>query len=223
MATEKAMKDDLGLSFVHTEKAVLMEGMIGPHSNLVGRSLVELNFRQQYGVIIVALHREGENQRDNFQNLKLEVGDTLLLEGSKERMNELFSNDDFINLSEAKPAQKPLPSTPGYRSSRSWVAMLALVLVVVQGAFDQVPFEWVALGAALLVVMGGCLKKDEVYQAIEWRIIVMIIGTLGLGVAVSPVHLLAHVLGHLLVKHLLGLRELVLSGIATPLGKQLGA
>jgi di/tricarboxylate transporter len=184
-ATEKAMKDDLGLSFVHTEKAVLMEGMIGPHSNLVGRSLVELNFRQQYGVIIVALHREGENQRDNFQNLKLEVGDTLLLEGSKERMTELFSNDDFINLSEAKPAQKPLPSTPGYRSSRSWVAMLALVLVVVLGAFDQVPFEWVALGAALLVVMGGCLKKDEVYQAIEWRIIVMIIGTLGLGVALD--------------------------------------
>lgn len=184
-ATEKSMKEELGLSFVHTEKAVLMEGMIGPHSPLVGRSLVEVNFRQQYGVIIVALHREGENQRDNFQHLKLEVGDTLLLEGSKERMNELFSNGDFINLSEVKPAKKPEPSSPGYRANRSWVALLALALVVILGAFEQMPFEWVALGAALLVVIGGCLKKDEIYEAIDWRIIVMILGTLGLGVAMD--------------------------------------
>ena len=184
-ATETLMKEQLGLSFVHTEKALLMEGMIGPHSSLVGRSVVEVNFRQQYGVLIVALHREGENQRENFEHLKLEVGDTLLLEGSKERMNELFADGGFINLSEVKPKAKPQSSAPGYRADRSWVALLALTLVIVLGAFDQIPFEWVALGAALLVVVGGCLKKEEIYQAIDWRIIVMILGTLGLGVAMD--------------------------------------
>lgn len=182
---EKVMRDDLGLRFVHTEKAMLMEGMIGPHSSLVGHSLVEMNFRQQHGVLIVALHREGQNQRDSFQHLKLEVGDTLLLEGSKERLTELFASGDFINLSEVEPAQKPLPSAPDYRADRSWIALLALVLVVVLGAFESLPFEWVALGAALLVVLGGCLKREEIYQAIDWRIIVMIIGTLGLGAAMD--------------------------------------
>jgi di/tricarboxylate transporter len=184
-ATERVMKEDLGLSFVHTEKAMLMEGMIGPHSSLVGHSLVELNFRQQHGVLIVALHREGENQRDAFQHLKLEVGDTLLLEGSRERLTELFASGDFINLSEAEPDGKPPASSTDYRADRSWIALLALVLVVVLGAFESIPFEWVALGAALLVVAGGCLKRDEVYHAIDWRIIVMIIGTLGLGAAMD--------------------------------------
>lgn len=240
--TEALMKEQLGFSFVHTEKAVLMEGMIGPHSTLVGRSVVDVNFRQQYGVIIVALHREGENQRDNFQRIKLEIGDTLLLEGSKERMTELFASGGFINLSEVKPKPKPQPSTPGYRANRSWVALLALALVIVLGAFDQIPFEWVALGAALLVVIGGCLTKDEIYQAVDWRIVVMILGTLGLGVALDRtgaaktiVHGLMSVIGawdkRLIVSAVLLLTIILtellsnnaVAALLTPLAIQLGA
>lgn len=202
---EQKLKTELGLAYVHTEQAVLMEGMIGPQSDLVGRSLVNINFRQQYGVLIVALHREGENQRENFEHLKLEVGDTLLLEGSKERMKELFESEDFINLSEVKPQRKPAAANAaagGPAENRCWVAMLALGLVVVCGAYDAVPFEWVAMGAALLVVLGGCLTKDEIYDAIEWRIITMIIGTIALGVAMdrsgaakSIVHSMLSVIG----------------------------
>jgi di/tricarboxylate transporter len=183
---EASVKAELGLTYVHTEKAVLREGMIGPHSSLVGRSLVEVNFRQHYGIIIVAMHRAGENQMENFARTRLEVGDTLLLEGSRERMNELFASRDFINLSEVQPPGQPVPvAAPAFRVNRSWVALLALVLVVVLGAIDTLPFEWVALGAALMVVGGGCLNKEEIYQAIDWRIIVMILGTLGLGIAME--------------------------------------
>ena len=185
-ALEATAKTELGLIYVHLEKAMLMEGMIGPQSSLMGRSLVDINFRQQFGVLIVALHREGENQRDNFERIKLEVGDTLLLEGSKERMTELFASGDFINLSEvkAKGSVESSPQDQG-RKGRSWIAMLALAIVVVAGALEPIPFEWVALGAALMVVLGGCLKKDEIYQAIEWRIITMIIGTIALGIAMD--------------------------------------
>lgn len=185
-STEAMITSQLGLSYIHTEKAVMMEGMIGPHSALIGRSLVEINFRQHYGVLIIALHREGENQRADFERVRLEVGDTLLLEGSKERMSELFNSGDFINLSEVKP--KPVvrkDDAVNYRASRSWVALLALLLVIVLGTFNSIPFEWVALGGALLVVGGGCLRKNEIYEAVDWRIIVMILGTLGLGLAMD--------------------------------------
>jgi di/tricarboxylate transporter len=191
-----AAKSELGLSYVQTEKAVLMEGMLGPHSNLVGRSLSELNFRQQYGLLILALHRQGENLRENFEKVRLEVGDTLLLEGSSERMKQLFAEKDFINLSQ--------PKAEDFRQKRAWVAMLALLLVVVLGAMDNVmPFEWVALGAALLVTLGGCLEKEEIFHAVDWGIITMILGTLGLGLAMDKtgaaktiVHGLIGVVGH---------------------------
>lgn len=186
------VKSELGLTFVHLEKAMLMEVMIGPHSNLVGNSLAEISFRQQYGVVIVALHREGVNQRENFQSLKLEVGDTLLLEGSRERMNELFTHRDFINLTEVSKQRRKTTAVPNPhavvakkpRTHRSWVALLALAGVVVLGA-TPLPFEWVAMGAALLVVSGGCLSKDEIYDAVDWRIVTMILGTLGLGIAMD--------------------------------------
>jgi di/tricarboxylate transporter len=189
---EAQMKSELGLTYVHSEKAILMEGLIGPQSQLIGRSIAAINFRQQYGVLIVALHREGENQREKFERLKLDVGDTLLLEGSQERMSELFASRDFINLSEVKPKAKPAPAAEAapqatYRVNRSWIALLALALVVGLGA-TSLPFEWIALGAAVLVVAGGCLKKDEVYQAIEWRVLIMILGTLALGVAMHRTH-----------------------------------
>ncbi len=184
---ERMVKKELGLTFVQTGKAVLMEGMIGPNSNLVGRSLAEINFRQHFGVLIVAIHREGENQRENLAKLRFEVGDTLLLEGSQERMTELFAGSGFINLSEVKRE----PDDPGVRADaaprlhRRWVAAAALLSVVILGATEWLPFEWVALGGALLVAIGGCLKKDEVYRAVDWGIISMIIGMLGLGVALK--------------------------------------
>jgi di/tricarboxylate transporter len=56
---------------------------------------------------------------------------------------------------------------------------------MVFGAKDFIPFEWVALGAALLVVLGGCLENDEIYQAVDWKIIIMILGTLALGEALD--------------------------------------
>lgn len=171
-------KAELGLSYVHTEKATVMEGMIGPKSSFVGQSLRELNFRQQYGLIVLAMHRQGENLRENFEKVPLEVGDTLLLEGSAERMKQLFAEQAFINLSE--PKQQTV-----YRRGRQWIALLALLAVVVLGSMDFVAFEWVALGAALLVCVGGCLEADEIYRAVEWRIIVMILGMIGLGAAMD--------------------------------------
>jgi len=231
-----ASKSGLGLSYVQTEKAVLMEGMLGPHSRLLGHTLGELNFRQQYGLIILALHRQGENLRENFEKVRLEVGDTLLLEGSSERMKQLFADRDFINLTQQKPV------TP-YRRSRAWIAITALVGVVVLGAIDNfMPFEWVALGAALMVTIGGCLKTDEIYHAVDWGIIAMILGTLGLGLAMDRtgaaktiVHSLMSVIGgwdHRIIVSAVLLLSILLTellsnnavaALLTPLAIELGA
>ena len=80
---------DLGLDHVRTESAVLMEGIVGPDSRLAGHSLKELNFRQRFGVVILAIHRRGENLRDRFEEVKLAFGDTLLVQGPVDRMSEL--------------------------------------------------------------------------------------------------------------------------------------
>lgn len=173
--------DELGLEGVQTESAVLMEGILGPDSSLVGKSLAEIKFRQQFGVIILAVHRKGRNLREQFEDTKLAFGDTLLVQGSAEKMRRLFEQPDFINLS--------APTTKEFRVNKAPWAIGALIVFVLLGALggfgvvDKIPTVQLALGAVLFVLVTGCLDPKEAYAAVDWRIIFLIMGMLGIGMA----------------------------------------
>lgn len=175
--------DDFGLEGIHTESAVLMEGILGPDSSLVGKSLKQTNFRQEFGVIILAVHRRGKNLREHFEDAKLVFGDTLLVQGSAEKMRRLFEQRDFINLS--------APTTQTFRTRKAPLAVAALVVFVLLGALggfgliEKIPTVQLALGAVIFVLLTGCLEPKEAYEAVDWRIIFLIMGMLGIGLALE--------------------------------------
>ncbi len=168
---------ELGLDRLRTESAVLMEGIVGPESRLVGHSLRELNFRQRFGVLILAVHRRGVNLRDRFENVKLAFGDTLLIEGPKDRVSDLFAEKDFVNLS--KPKDRPL------RRTKAPIALGALLIFMAGGATFPAYIPILAVGAVLLTLMTRCIDPAEAYEAVEWKVIFMIFGMLGLGMALQ--------------------------------------
>lgn len=168
---------ELGLGRVKTESAILMEGIVGPDSRLVGKSLKALNFRQRFGVLILAVHRRGTNLRNRFEDVKLQFGDTLLVEGPVERMNALFSEKDFVNLS--KPKERPL------RREKAPIVLGALLLFMIGGALKPELIPVLALTAVLIVLFTKCLEATEAYEAVEWRVIFMIFGMLGIGLALQ--------------------------------------
>jgi di/tricarboxylate transporter len=172
-----ANQEDLGLESVRTESAILMEGIIGPQSTLVGKSLKKLDFRQRYGVIILAVHRRGVNLREQFENVELAFGDTLLVEGPPEKMNRLFGEKDFINLS--KPRHSP------YRRSKAPIAMVSLILFMVLAALGVLPIATLAVSAVLLTLLTRCIDPQEAYSAVDWRVIFLIFGMLGVGKAME--------------------------------------
>ncbi|MDP0490168.1 MAG: SLC13 family permease [Verrucomicrobiota bacterium JB023] len=180
---EVTVGDDLGLEGIQTESAVLMEGILGPDSSLLGKTLKELKFRQRFGVIILAVHRRGQNLRERFEDERLAFGDTLLVQGSAEKMRRLFEQRDFVNLS--------APSTQEYRRGKAIWAILAVVAFVVLGALggfeviEKIPTAVLALGAALFVVALRCVDAQDAYEAVEWRIILLIMGMLGIGLALD--------------------------------------
>ncbi len=169
-------QEALGLTNVETRSAVLMEGIIGPQSSMVGRTLQQLNFRQKYGALILAVHRQGHNLREKFENVRLAFGDTLLVQGPAEGIHRLMEERDFLSLSE--------PKQQSYRRSRAPIAIAAIVLVVALATF-KVPVVLLAILAAIAVVLFRCVDAAEAYQAIEWKVIFLIIGMLTVGVAVE--------------------------------------
>lgn len=170
-------EEDLGLVNLELREARILEGIIGPHSSMIGKSLSQMNFRQKYGAIILAVHRQGENLQTNFKNLKLAFGDTLLVEGPANGINRLSEEKDFVSLTESKQRK--------FRQTRAPIAIATLVLVVVLAAFKVMPIAALALLAAVFVVLCGCLSPEDAYKAIDWKILFLIFGMLAIGFAVE--------------------------------------
>ena len=162
---------------IAAQNTAVMEAIVGPQSRFVGYRLADLNLRRQYGVYILAVHRQNENLLGNFEQVRLAFGDTILLEGPPDGLKRLFEQAAFVSLSE--PTEQPL------RRDKAWIAVTALVLVIVLATFEVLPISGLALIATTAVIAFGCLDADEAYGAIRWQLIMLIFGSLALGRAME--------------------------------------
>ncbi len=195
VAGVKAIKEMPGVTFqseaelgeaAAPREAVLMEGIIGSRSGFVGKTLRELNFRQRYGVLILAVHRQGENLREQFEDVRLAFGDTLLVQGPAEGIHRLMQERDFLSLTE--------PKQRAFRRQKAPLAIAAIIAVMTLAAFNVFSITVLALVAAVLVILTRCLDVEEAYESIEWPLLFIIFGMLALGQAMETTgaaHLLA--------------------------------
>ena len=177
---------ELGVATTGEHEAVLMEGILGSRSTFLGKTLRDLNFRKQYGVHILAVHRQGENLREHFEDVELDFGDTLLVQGPAEGIHRLMQERDFLSLTE--------PTQRAFRRHKAPLAIMASGSVIVLGALHVLPIAALALIAAIFVVLTRCLDIEEARAAVEWRILYMILGMLALGTAMETTgaaHLIA--------------------------------
>jgi len=186
---EISPKAELGLELVGSQKAAVVECVIGPYSSLVSRSIRQMNFRRRYGVLVLAVHRKGVNLREDFADVKLRYGDTLLVEGPEAAINELRGGRDFLLLLDVPHEAK--------RRRKQWAAVGAVALVVALAALNVMPIAALAVLGAVFVVIARCLDTEEAYEAVEWKILFLIFGMLALGVALEKTkgaELIAHAL-----------------------------
>lgn len=180
-------KVELGVEVVGAEKAIVAECVVGPHSSLIGRSIRQMNFRRRYGVLVLAVHRQGVNLRKDFADVRLQYGDTLLVEGTESAVRELREGRDFLLLLD-------VPHTPK-RRRKQWLSVGVIALVVALAAFNVMPIGPLAIMGAVFVLVTRCLDMEEAYEAVEWKIIFLIFGMLALGVALEKTkgaELIAH-------------------------------
>ncbi len=162
---------------IAARRTILMEGIVGPNSRWVGRKVASLNLQRRFGVTIVAIHRQNENLRGNFDETRLRFGDTLLLEGPPEAFKQLFDDQFLIGLT--------APTVRPFRRDRRWVALAAVSAVVLGASLDLLPIPALALLAATVVVLAECLEPEDVYQSVRWSILVLIYGMLAVGYAME--------------------------------------
>jgi len=159
----------------------IVEVLMGPSSGILGKTLKHLRLRRRYGVYPLALHRRGANLAERFETAPIEVGDTLLIEGAPEDLRRMVEDYDLVNVSE--------PAERGFRRARAPIAIGVLIAVVVGAALGLMPIAGLAVIGAATVLATRCVEPDEAVQAVDWRILGLIIAMLGVGVGMENVGL----------------------------------
>lgn len=174
---------------LRAEGVRLAEAIVMPRSTFLGRTLRGLDFRRRYGPSVLAIHRRGESIPVKVQNLPLEVGDVLLLQGSVESLELLQERRDLWLLGEV--AHLP------FRTRKGLFALGSAVVAVAVGTAGWVPLSVAFLLAALAVVLAGCLRPEELYRVIEWRLLVLIGGMTSFGVAMETTGAASYLAGRI--------------------------
>lgn len=164
-------------SILEDDQVGLVEVMLSPHTVLSGKTLSQMNFRDKYGLTVLAIWRKGDAYRDELRDMPLQFGDALLLYGRWDRINQLGREPDFLVLTET--AQE-IP-----REEKAPVALTIMAAVLIPVILNWVPIYIAVVIGAALMVLTRCLTMEEAYRAIEWKAVFLIAGMLPLGTALD--------------------------------------
>ncbi len=159
------------------QEVQVVEGIIGPNCPFIGRKVSEIRMRRRYGCYILAVHRDHQNITGNFEDLVLRYGDALLIEGPAEELERLFEHQEILSLTQFRKRQLDRKKAP--------IAIATLLAVVVLASLDVMPIAGLSLMGAMFVMLSGCVKPEQAYQAIEWRILLLIFGMLGVSLGLE--------------------------------------
>jgi di/tricarboxylate transporter len=156
---------------------VLAEIMVAPASPVEDRRLAEIGLDWRYRATVLALHRRGEVLRDKLSVTRLAVGDVLMVLVDEDAMGKLRSDETFIVLNERDDARG--------MSRKAIVAAAIMAAVVVVSGLHWLPIPIAAMCGAVAMALTGCFGRKDVYEGMDWKIIVLLGAILPLGLAIE--------------------------------------
>lgn len=164
----------------------VVEVVLAPRSSIAGKTMRDVDFREKYGLTVLAIWREGRPRRTALVDVPVQFGDALLLQGHRDRIRLLARDQDFLVLTRDEAGPR--------RPDRAGWALLALLLMIVLSTAG-IEIAVAALLAAVVVVGAGCLTVEEIYQAVDWRSLVFIGAMLPLSTALAVTGAADHAVG----------------------------
>lgn len=155
----------------------VVEAVVLPESPATGRQIVTLGLHQRYGVKVLGLQRRGGHRRVGLRRTRLQSGDVLLLQGRPERIHRA---SEALRLLVIEGVEGSL-----VRKAKNRIALLIMAGVVLLAAFTGLPIVILALAGAALMVVTNCLRPEEAWRSLDASTLMLLAGTIPLGVAME--------------------------------------
>lgn len=156
---------------------VLVELLLKPDSTIEGNTLEELDFPRNHGAVALAVQRRGRVLREQLSEVRLAGGDALLLLADEEALAALRRDERFVVLSEREDVRR----TPG----RAFAAIAIMAAVVACSGLHWLPIPVAAIAGAVAMAVAGCFGRKDLYEGMDWKIVILLAAILPLGTAIE--------------------------------------
>ena len=162
---------------VSAVETTTVEVLITPGCKMVGRLLGQMRLRRRFGVYPLAVHRRNQNIGRQLDDLVVQVGDTLLLEGAREDIQRLAQEMELVDVSR--------PAARAYRRGHAPVAIGALFGVVGLAALGVAPIFLLSVLAVAAVLILRAIDAEEAFSFVDGRLLTLIFAMLAVGTALQ--------------------------------------
>ncbi len=155
----------------------IVEAVILPDSIAIGRQLAQLEFEDSYHVHVLGLQRRVGQRRVGPRQARLNSGDVLLLQGSR---SSLQAVGELFKLLLVEGVESAI-----VRRAKNRLALLIMGAVILLASLTDIPIVILALGGAALMIATRCLRTDEAMSSLDGATLLLLAGTIPLGIAMQ--------------------------------------
>lgn len=157
---------------------IVVELLIAPGSTLVGRRLHQTELAKDAEINIIAVKRQEMHLSEHqIQDVRLKTGDILLIWCSGTKLDSLRSERDYLIIEDVYEEIV-------HKRKALW-SVVNFVCMIATAALGLADIMTCALIAAFLMVVTGCLQMRDAYKALQGDVLLLIAGTIALGLAMQ--------------------------------------
>lgn len=168
-----------------------VEAVLGSRSPLIGQTVRQARFRHRYNAVVIAVARHGERIEGRIDEVRMQPGDTLLLETLPSFVDAHKNSRHFLLVSRIDDVAPP-------RHERVWVAIGIMVAMVAAAGFGVLSMLEASLLAGAAMLITGCLSEGNALRSIDWPLLIAIASSFALGTALESSGAAATIVGALL-------------------------
>ncbi len=158
--------------------AGLVETVVSPRSELVGKTLSETGFQETYRVNPIAVNTGDRVYYSGLKHVRLDMGDAILLQGPWDRFHRLRNQPQPRALTFASPLEGEI-----LRPEKATLAVVWLAVALAQIIFFKMQLSVALMSGALGMIITGVLTVDEAYHSVDWMTVFLLGGLIPLGFA----------------------------------------
>ena len=174
---EHAAVEGTKAGLLATKDVALLEVVVPPGARIANRSAMSLRLKSRFGVHLIGISRSGKAFRERLRQLTIEEGDVLLLQGNANEMPDVVKWMGCLPLAERGLQRN--------KTDKAWLAVGSFAIAVALASFGVLYLPVALACAAAAMVAFKIVPLREVYDQVEWPVIVLLGSMIPLGSALE--------------------------------------